>query len=145
MNILFIHSVAVAVSESKPLDTPEDMQFGISYISSYLREHGHHTKLIVLSRVSGGKNRIIVDEYLKRFHPKLICFHTISTEYQFIATLAKYIKGRYPRIFLLVGGPHTSLNPNEVIMGDFDALCIGEGEHPVLELVSQLEKGMQLR
>ena len=142
MNILFIYSLNIIESTSKPLQTPDQMQFGISYISSFLKEHGHQTKLIVLSRVSGRKNRNIIDEYLKRFYPKLICFTAVSTEYQFIANIAKYIKSHYPDIYLLVGGPHVSLNSEEVLLDDFNALCIGEGENPTLELLSQLEKGV---
>ena len=142
MNILFIYSLENVQSPTKPLQTPVMIQFGISYISSFLKKHGHQTKLIVLSKVFGKKNKDIIDDYLKRFYPKIICFHAISTEYQFIANIAKYIKSSYPDIYLLVGGPHASLNPNEVLLGDFDALCIGEGENSVLELVSQLEKGI---
>jgi anaerobic magnesium-protoporphyrin IX monomethyl ester cyclase len=141
MNIIFIYSLNVIESTSKPMYTLQQKQYGISYISSFLKEHGHQTKLIVLSRVSDRKNRTIIDEYLKRFYPKLICFTGVSTEYQFIANIAKYIKSHYPDIYLLVGGPHVSLNPEEVLLDDFDALCIGEGENPTLELLSQLEKG----
>ena len=37
---------------------------------------------------------------------------------------------------------HASLNPRTVLDDAFDALCIGEGEHPTLELVSQLQAGL---
>ncbi len=142
MNILFIYSSNIATSSSKPLDTPQLAQLGISYISSFLKEHGHQTKLLVLSRVSGIQNRNTIDLCLKGFSPKLICFTMVSTEYQFVADIARYVKTSYPDIYLLVGGPHASLAPNKVMSGDFDALCLGEGEHPVLELVSQLERGI---
>lgn len=142
MNILFIYPLNDIQSPTKPLQTSEQIQFGISYISSFLKMYGHHTKLIVLSRVLGGKNKNIINDYIKRFHPKLICFTTVYSEYNFIADIAKYIKNRYPDIYLLIGGPHVSLNPEKVLLDDFDALCIGEGEHPTLELVSQLEKGI---
>jgi radical SAM superfamily enzyme YgiQ (UPF0313 family) len=127
------------VSTSKPLKTPELMQFGVSYISSYLKKHGHNTKLIVLSRISGKKNEKIIDEYINAFKPNVIAFTAVSTEYDFITVTAKYIRKRYPDIYLLIGGPHVSLNP-EGVLENFDALCIGEGERPTLELVSQLEK-----
>jgi len=141
MNVYFIYSLMTIDSASKPLHTPELMQFGISYISSFLKQQGHQTKLIVLSRVLGRRNRNIIDKHLLRFKPKLICFTAISSEYQFITGMAKYIKSRYPDIYLLVGGPHVTLNPDKILLDDFDALCIGEGEYAVLELVSQLEKG----
>ena len=144
MNVLFIHSLDFIESSSKPLPTPELMHLGISYISSFLKSHGHQTKLIVLSKVTGRKNINIIDEYLGKYYPKLICFTAVATEYQFIANIAKYIKSRYPDIYLLVGGPHASLNPSEVLLDDFDAICINEGENPVLELVSLMEKGLPL-
>jgi radical SAM superfamily enzyme YgiQ (UPF0313 family) len=141
MNVLFVYSLDEIQSEKKPLRSPEQMHFGISYISSLLKENRHNCRLIILSRALDKKNRKIIDEYLKEFYPKLICFTSVTTQYRFIAEMAKYIKKKYPDIFLLIGGPHASLNPEKVIINDFDALCIGEGEYPVLELVSTIEKG----
>jgi radical SAM superfamily enzyme YgiQ (UPF0313 family) len=118
------------------------MQCGISYISSLLKKHGHNTRLVILSRVFYEKSKAIIDAYLKKFYPKLICLSTISSEYRFIKDMAQYIKNRYPDIFLLVGGAHISLNPGEALSGAFDAVCIGEGEYPTLELAGQLQKGV---
>ena len=140
MNILFIHSLQDIRPSTKPLWSLDQMQFGISYISSFLRKHGHYTKLVVLSRKWGWKK--IIDEHLKRFPPELICLTAVYSEYAFIGNIAKYIKRYYPDIYLLIGGCHVSLNPEEILLDDFDALCIGEGEYPTLELVSKLEKGL---
>lgn len=142
MSILFIYSVDEIYSFHKPLSEPGQIQFGISYISAFLKRYLHQTKLVVLSRILGRKNYRIIDEYLKKNYPRLICFTAVSSEYRFIADIAKYIKNSYPGIYLLIGGPHVSLNPQDILCDEFDALCIGEGEHPALELVSQLEKGM---
>ncbi|MFC1577027.1 B12-binding domain-containing radical SAM protein [Candidatus Omnitrophota bacterium] len=143
MNILFIHSIDDIYTPEKPLRTPEQMLFGISYISALLKRHGHRTKLTVLSRILGKKNYKMIDDRLKEFCPKLICFAAVSTEYKFISGAAKYIKGRYPDIYLVIGGPHVSLNAEDILSDAFDALCIGEGEYPTLELASQLEEGMR--
>lgn len=141
MNILFIHSLDDILSPAKPLRTPEQMHFGISYISSVLKGHGHNTRLAVLSRMLGERNRRMMDEHIGRFLPKLICFTAVCTEYGLIREMARYAKVRYPGIYLIGGGPHISLNPEEAICDDFDAICIGEGEYPTLELISQLENG----
>lgn len=61
MNILFIHSLADILSPAKPLRSPDQMQFGISCISSLLQKNGHATKLVVLSRLLGRKNTEILD------------------------------------------------------------------------------------
>lgn len=142
MNILFIYSLYDIASPRKPLVTPEVMQFGISYISSYLKSRGHNTGLGVLSRISGQKNKEMIDERIKDIRPGAIFFTAVSTEYDFISSLARYIRDRFPEIYLVIGGPHVSLNP-EGVLGNFDAVCIGEGEEAALELVGQLEKGLR--
>lgn len=142
MNIAFIYSLYNIASPLKPLQTPEVMQFGISYMSSFLKKHGHDTRLIVLSRTTGKKNEEILNNYIKDFKPRLICFTAVSSEYDFILSLARYVKKYFPGIYLLAGGAHISLNPDGVL-DVFDALCIGEGERPALELATQLEKGIR--
>ncbi len=142
MNVLFVFSLNDIQSPRKPLRSPEQIQLGISYISSFLKKHGHHTRLIVLSSILGEKNQDIINEYFGKFQPKLVCFTAVATEYRFMADVAKYIKSRHPDVYLLIGGPHASLNPQEALLDDFDAVCIGEGEDATLELVSQLEQGM---
>lgn len=140
MNILFIYSINIVGSLERPLESPEQIQFGLSYLSSFLKKHGHHTKAIVLSRTSPKHNQRVIDKYFKEFSPELVCFTAVSTEYPFIAEVARHIKTKWPKVFLLIGGPHVTLNPDGVLSDNFDALCIGEGENPTLELVEQLEK-----
>ncbi|MFX0065493.1 MAG: B12-binding domain-containing radical SAM protein [Candidatus Hermodarchaeota archaeon] len=140
MWILFIYSLNIVYSQNplRPLESLERLQFGISYISAFLKSHGYRTELLVLTRET--KNEYISD-FIIDFHPNLICFTTVTTEYNFIAKIAQYIKARFPNIYLLVGGPHVSLNPESAIKDSFDALCIGEGEYPTLELIEQLKEG----
>lgn len=137
MNILFIFSLADYQTPSKPMPSPINMQFGISYISSLLKSKGHQTKLLILTRET---KKTIINQHINEFDPSLICFTSVASEYDFISKIAKYIKFHYPKKFLLVGGPHASLNPKEVIRDSFDAVCIGEGEYPTLNLVEQLER-----
>ena len=77
MNILFIYSLQDTQSLTKPLQSPGQMQFGISYISSFLKMHGHHTKLLVLSRMFSKKKENLINKYIKELNPKLICFTTV--------------------------------------------------------------------
>ncbi|MFH1618324.1 MAG: hypothetical protein ABIG11_00305, partial [bacterium] len=61
MKILFVTSANDILSPDKPLRTPNDMQLGISYISSLLKNHAHHTRLVILSRILGRKNKKTID------------------------------------------------------------------------------------
>lgn len=139
MNILFIYSQQDSQSTAKPLQRSEHIQFGISYISALLKKNGHRTKLIVLTRETRRKK---LGECINNFYPALICFTSVYSEYRFISEIAQYIKERYPHIFLLAGGVHVSLRSEDGLSGPFDALCIGEGEYPTLELVEQLQRGV---
>lgn len=141
MKILFIFPINDAQSLLKPLQSLDQIQLGVSYISSYLKQHGHSTELLVLSKMFEKKNSVLIDDYLNKFSPEVICFTAVATEYPFIAKVAQYIKQKYPEKYLVIGGVHASLNPDEVLNDVFDSVCVGEGEQPVLELVSSLEKG----
>ncbi len=140
MKILFIFSIESTLSVEKPLYNQSFIQFGISYISSYLKQYKHDTKLLILSRSFGNKNYDIVRKKIENFKPEIIGFNTVATEYKFISNISRFIKLNYPEIFLIIGGPHATLNPEEVSRDDFDAVCIGEGEIPMLELVNMLQK-----
>jgi anaerobic magnesium-protoporphyrin IX monomethyl ester cyclase len=142
MHILFVHSLEFSLSRNGLISHPAFIQHGISYISSFLQNYGHQTDLVVLNRLfSHRKNEAIIDEYLNKFLPEVICFTAVTTQYSFIKNIAKYIKHHYPDIYLLAGGVHVTLNPEEALSDNFDAICIGEGEKPTYELVSQLENG----
>lgn len=140
MNILFIFSLQDYQNLVKPLQNQESIQFGISYISSFLKSKGHNTDLFIFTRETKKKD---FDVFLKKFSPELICFTSVATEYNVILKIARYIKNKFPNIYLLMGGCHVSLNPEKAIVSPFDAICIGEGEYPTLELVKQLKKGQK--
>jgi len=138
MNVLFVHSVSWNFKDKhKPIEEMESMQLGISYISSVLKSKGHNTELLVLTDHTKNSE---IDFYVKEANPKIICFTAVYTEYPLIKSVAEYIKNNYPQIYLLIGGSQPSLEPDLTIEGPFDALCIGEGEESVLELVEQLEQ-----
>jgi radical SAM superfamily enzyme YgiQ (UPF0313 family) len=139
MRVLFIWSNFDGISWKKPLKG--EIHFGISYISSLLKKHGHQTKLLPLVRRYGDRFKRQTNDVIRLFNPQLICFTAVSSEYNFILNVAKYIRHNYPGIFLLVGGTHVSLNPANIPLDIFHALCIGEGEYPTLELVSQMAGG----
>lgn len=139
VNLLFVYSCSWNYRiPKKPISDMIGIQLGISYISSTLKSRGHLTELIVLTDKTKKK---AIDEHINRFRPKIVFFTAVSTEYGLISKAARYLKKKYPSLLLVMGGPHASMNPEEVINGPFDAVCIGEGEYPILELVNQVEKG----
>jgi radical SAM superfamily enzyme YgiQ (UPF0313 family) len=141
MNVLFVYSLDNGILPDGLLSSQELIQFGISHISSFLKKQGHCTELFVTSWLFGQRAFRDLKRTIDAFRPGVICFSAIATQYDFISGLATYVKGAYPDIYFVIGGVHATLNPEEAASGDFDAICVGEGEGPVAELVAQLEAG----
>lgn len=140
MNIGFIFPIADrAYFRHKPIRVQASIYLGISYISSVLKLKGHQTRLFVLTQ----QNQSQIETLLDKFDPQLLCCTAVSTTYHLIKNFALGYKKGHPNVFLLAGGCHVSLNPEEVITDPFDAICIGEGEYPALELADQLERELR--
>ena len=138
MKVLFVYSIDHALSPQRPLRAMDEIQMGVSYISAVLKQHGHETRLVVLSRLRNDSARLL-EQTIGAFQPRVICFTAVSTQYEFVAGLAGRVRHQHPDTYLLAGGAHVSLNPATVAQGLFDAVCIGEGEFPTLELVNSLQ------
>jgi anaerobic magnesium-protoporphyrin IX monomethyl ester cyclase len=140
MHILFLYSQQNTILFKKPLRGQEEISFGISYIAALLEKHGHTCELLVLNRKYGNRNRRLLAETIQKSKPGLICCSAVFSEFNFIESVAGSIKRRFPHIFLLLGGVHITLIPDESVLKTFDALCIGEGEYATLELANGLHE-----
>ena len=80
-----------------------------------------------------------LDATIVEFQPHLIAFTSVSTQCPFVEAAAWHIRTQWPDKQLVLGGVHSSLNPDEVIQGPFNVVCVGEGELPLAEFIAQLE------
>ena len=138
MNVLFVYSTLDANTVTRPLDSFANIHFGISYISSALEINSCKTQLLVLCSKEKGNSRNMVAKVMEEFDPSVIAFTSVSTQIPFINHIAQYIKNEWSDKFLIIGGVFSSLNPSQVNFEIYDALCIGEGELPMVELVKQI-------
>nr|MBU9888963.1 B12-binding domain-containing radical SAM protein [Candidatus Omnitrophota bacterium] len=83
----------------------------------------------------------ILRAHLQAFSPQIICTTAVASQNSFIERIALAVKKEWPDKYLVSGGVHATLRPEETIAGPFDAICLGEGEYPLLELVGQIAKG----
>jgi len=116
-----------------------EIPFGISCIATSLKLAGHSVKLMLVTPTTS-----IYDELksmIDGLQPGLFCLTAVSTQIPVIKQVGEAIKKIDPSIYIIMGGAHTTLNPDEVIDYNFvDALCIGEGEKAVVKLAGQLEE-----
>ena len=123
MRIMFIYTdIGISVGYS----------CGIGVLSSYLKQHGHDTRLIHVSDELDypfDPERIVRD--VKAYDPGLIAFSAVTNQWYFVKQLAKFIR-RELDTPIVVGGHHANAVPEQVIAErSVDFACKGEGEAPV--------------
>jgi len=109
-------------------------QFGIGMLSAVLKTHGHQTRLHYLF---GKYDFAPLGKVIAEWRPDLIAFSAVSPQYQYVRRLFRDLQPF--NAFTILGGQHATLAPEclEEIEG-LDAICMGEGEYPLLELVDSL-------
>lgn len=135
MRILFIYT-NINVRAGNFGESPA-MQLGIASISSLLKKHGHETDLLLLTTT---EYKDEVKRKISVFNPHIAAYTAVTTQFANTMDISKYIHTNHPDIFQVCGGPHTTLSKEKAIHSSFfDAICIGEGEHPMLELVTKIQ------
>lgn len=137
MKILLIYTLDYVQSNEKPIRKFEWIYFGISIISAVLKQNGYQTDLLVMTRETPFQK---LTETIKDFKPDIIGFTSVASEFEYICSIGEFVKEHFPDIYRVIGGVHVSIFPKEEYLNIFDAICIGEGEYPILELVQALEK-----
>ena len=113
MKILFVYSTQKTIVPEKPLLGQEGIYHGLSSVAGMLHSRGHKCELAVLDRANGKKNFRLLNDKIQAFNPAMIAFTAVFSEFEFIRQIAEQVKTTYPELFLIAGGVHITLNPNE--------------------------------
>jgi len=125
---------------------------GVEYLSACLKAKGHQTDLCFdpgfddtfyfrapfLKRLNRWPALI---ERVKRFAPDVLAVSSLTNTYPYVLRLVREIKRAYP-CYTVIGGIHATAIPEAVLQETvFDAVCVGEGEEALAELVERLAAG----
>ena len=113
--------------------------YSLLCLASILLKNGHAVKIADFTKEELTEENIIS----KIGMPDVIGITSYSTPMIARAVkITKVITKRKPNIFIIWGGIHATLFPKDVLdQLQVDAVCIGEGENTLLELVNNLQKG----
>jgi anaerobic magnesium-protoporphyrin IX monomethyl ester cyclase len=114
----------------------QSYHFGIGLLSAMLKRHGHQTRLHYLF---GRYDPAALARAIQEWSPEALAFSAVSPQFAYVRRLFRDLQP-FPA-FTILGGPHATLAPAclEETRG-LDAICVGEGEYPLLELVQTLER-----
>lgn len=117
-------------------------QVGLSSLAGTLIREGHKPRLFDITFM---KDHEIEDAYrreLEEFQPDLIGVSCRSTEWETAQSIIRMADSKVP---IVVGGPHATIAPEEVIQDEkVDMLVRGEGEEAIVDLLDRLESGDEL-
>lgn len=125
------------------IDCPAGTNHGITSISAVLRTGGHETRLIhVCEKLWPIPSEDEIVARVRGIDPGLIGFSIMSQQYAWCRGIAARLRREFPEVPLVAGGVHCTMVPEDVTAdGDFDYVCVGEGEYALLELVNRIERG----
>lgn len=134
MRIAFVYFDAMEGAEGKYYE-------GLASISAVLKQNGHFTKLFHIKEFLTPAQ--FIDIYEAEYADfDIAAFSSTTNSFDYIAGYAKILKGKFNDVLTVCGGIHPTLCPEKVIQEEgIDIVCIGEGEYPMLDLCTLLEKG----
>ena len=106
--------------------------FGPGYLSSVLKKSGHEVGLVRTRR----KDFL---ESVKAFAPDILAFSTFTGLHRHFLDVNREVKKILPHVFSIFGGPHATFFPEIINEEGVDAVCIGEAEDALLELVERMK------
>ncbi len=127
MRVLFIYP---------NINTQIGFNYGISYISSYLKARGIETYLLNINEKLGYPlDHKKIKKDILSIKPDMIGFSVLTNQYKYALEIADNIK-KYIDVPIIFGGIHATMDPQEVLSRScVDYICVGEGEEAILELI----------
>ena len=113
---------------------------GLCYVAAVLENNGHSVNII-----DAEKNQQSESEFLKNLRkqkPDIIGITSHTPKYNQTMKTIDLVKKQYPDIEIILGGPHASVMPREILEKNskVDYIVVGEGEFSTLDLINSIER-----
>lgn len=110
--------------------------YAIESIGAYLLDNGYNN-IHIIQQYSLTDEELI--QKIIAVAPLIVGFSVLSCDYSRILSIASKIKNRLPKVYIVFGGYHPTLNIQETLENDcVDFVVFGEGEITFYELVSAI-------
>lgn len=140
-NILFI--VKSSSDNNVQAKTNYMPPLGLLSIANMLRLHGYNVEVLDFSAQNYQTEEI--SSIIKKLQPIYIGFSVYTENVDNVFKMCRYIKKNFPRIPLVLGGPHPTLDTEYCKRKRFvDFILIGDGEHNALELAEAIRTNQKL-
>jgi len=132
MNILFVY--ADTNSSGQPR-----ISLGVAFLSGYLKRNGFTSGLCYYRDEEDAAHCL---KMIEERNIGLVAVSSVTSSFPSAKELIRRIKRKRPDIFVVCGGTHVSAFPEELANAEgLDAVCLGYGEEPLLELAASIRNG----
>ncbi len=114
-----------------------EYSMGIGFISAFLKQNNVEVEVVIYREISGKKSDTpeTVASTIMSKNPAIVAFSVMTFNWLRIEKVIHQLRNMDFRGLIVVGGYHAILAPEEVLLHPgVDAVCVGEGELPLLEL-----------
>lgn len=114
-------------------------RLGPMSLSAVLKKEGHQVNLLNTDKLNFDQ----VVRKVKEYSPDIFAYSATTGEHNYYLDLNKRLKKQF-KAFSIFGGPHPTFFPEMIRKSGVDAICIGEGEGAIIDLVKKLENGKSI-
>ena len=110
----------------------------LEYLGAGLKLDGHTVELL------DARLEPDIEEACRRFQPEIVGLTGFTSHVNIIKGIATRLKTIFPELFIVVGGHHATVQPEDFNEPDIDLVVIGEGVFTLREIVAALQAGTRL-
>jgi anaerobic magnesium-protoporphyrin IX monomethyl ester cyclase len=137
MRVLFI-----APRSYNPKQMYREYPLGIGFLGTLLKQSGHDVR--VFDQNVEGLEDDGLWQLVAEFQPDIAGFTVITPNYPVARKQIRKLKELLPEVWILAGGIHATLFPDDLMADGSDVVVLGEGEPVILQLVAALAQGENL-
>ena len=104
-------------------------KLGIMYVSAALKKEGHSTRLLETDRED-------LISTVEKFKPDFFAYSVCTGELGRALKTNRELKGMYPDVPSIFGGPHTAFSPEMEYERGIDYIVVGEGEEAIIDIIN---------
>jgi radical SAM superfamily enzyme YgiQ (UPF0313 family) len=115
---------------------PQEM-LGIMYLSRAIKDAGHEARCLFIP----DKDWV---QKVQEYAPDVVAYTATTGMHQYFAEINRKVKEVLPDAVSVMGGPHVTFVPDFVETDGLDAVCRGEGELAIVDLLNRLSEGRSI-
>lgn len=142
LDVLLVFPPAPSVYSDDAVRTPEfsSPPLGLCFIAAALRAQGRRVAILDLHQAGARPEDVLAA--CRQYRPRIVGVSAATPSFPNAARIARFVKAYDGNLVTILGGAHASALPRACLAGgEFDYVCVGEGEHAMAEFTQAVLDG----